>query len=235
MPRVMGFRVPRTLAAVVTGGAMLAIANLGQLPAQAEFSPPLPASPSPGGYVSVVTSQTVGPSGGVIGTVGVDGFRVRLSVPRGAFSTRVQVTIAAPNVLDIGSAGHPHYRAVGGVGVLLQVNGTIYTGRFSAPLTLTVSGRHIPVGSRVAVWTGRRFAFMRSRESHNREVIAFRRGAEQDFAVLAPLRVALESHATGLSRGRSPAAMDAGEAVLTSVFLSPAGQSPRAIGVLAPR
>ena len=234
MPRVMGFRLTRKLAAVTTGGVMLAIANLGQLPAQAEYSPPLPASPSPGGYVSVVTSRTFGPSGGVIGMVAVGGFRVRLEVPRGAFPVPVQVTITAPDVLAIGSGGHPGYRALGGVGVLLQADGTTYVKRFARPLVLTVSGRAIRVGSRVAVWQGTRFAFQASRESRAREVIAVRRGTEQDFAILAPVRARLARRASRPSQGPATTAIRPGEAVLTSVFLSPAGQSTGGIGVLAP-
>jgi hypothetical protein len=233
MPRAMGFRLTRKLAAVTTGGVMLAIANLGQLPAQAEYSPPLPASPSPGGYVSVVTSRTFGPSGGVIGMVAVGGFRVRLRVPRGAFSVPVQVTITAPDVLAIGSGGHQGYRALGGVGVLLQADGTTYVKRFARPLVLTVYGRAIRADSRVAVWKGTRFAFEASRESRAREVIAVRRGTEQDFVILAPVRARLAS-ATRSSRGHATAASRPGEAVLTSVFLSPAGQSTSGIGVLAP-
>ena len=234
MPRAMGFRLTRTLAAVTTGGVMLVIANLGQLPAQAEYSPPLPASPSPGGYVSVVTSRTISPSGGVIGMVSVDGLQVRLSVPRGAFPVPVQVTITAPDVTAIGSGGHPGYRALGGVGVLLQAGGTTYVKRFGRPLVLTVSGRAIKAGSRVAVWKGTRFAFRASSESRAREVITVRRGTEQDFAILAPVRAWLASRATALSRGRATGAFRPGEAVLMSVFLSPAGRSATGIGVLAP-
>ena len=235
MPRAMGFRLTRTLAAVTAGGVMLVIANLGQLPAQAEYSPPLPASPSPGGYVSVVTSRTISPSGGVIGVVSVHGLQVRLSVPRGAFSVPVQVTITAPDVTAIGSGGHPGYRALGGVGVLLQAEGTTYVKRFARPLVLTVSGRAIRAGSRVAVWKGTRFAFKASSESRAREVINVRRGTEQDFAILAPVRAWLASRGTGSSWGHATTAVRPGEDVLTSVFLSPAGQSLREIGVLAPK
>ena len=83
----------------------------------------------PGGYQAVVTSTTVGPAGASI-AINIGACRATLTVPPGTFSTQVQLTITAPNVREIGNAGHPGYRAICGIGVGITVNGTIYTGTF---------------------------------------------------------------------------------------------------------
>src|ERR1700728_251092 len=87
MPRAQRFHLAQTLATVALGAATLAIAYAGQLPALA-YGPPPP--PAPGGFQSVVTSTTIGPGGGVVGPIEVDGCKVSVTVPAGTFSTPVQ-------------------------------------------------------------------------------------------------------------------------------------------------
>src|ERR1039458_6738353 len=132
MPRAMRLNFAQKVATVALGAATLAIAA-GQLPAQAAYGPPPPPPNAPGGYRAVVTSKTIGSVGGVVGPVRIDGFEVTLTIPPGTFSTPVQITLTAPNQPGIGNGGHLGYRSIGGVGVLIQVNGKAYTGNFAHP------------------------------------------------------------------------------------------------------
>jgi hypothetical protein len=232
MPRAKRFHLAQTLATVALGAATLAIAYAGQLPALAYGPPPPP--PAPGGFQNVVATATIGPAGGVIGPVQVDGCRVGLIVPPGTFQTNVQVSITAPAVSGVGNGGHPGYRAVCGVGVGITVNGHQYAGTYGHSLTLTISGVLIKSGDRVAVWNGTSFVFTGATVQGGSAHISFK-GSGEDFVVLAP--------GGGGGGGRSPqrgftAAARSSHgtqgAVLTSLFLTRAGQSPAGIGVLAP-
>ena len=157
MPRAKRFNLAQKLATVALGAATLAIAYAGQLPALA-YGPPPPPPVAPGGYQAVVTSTTVGPAGATSSSISVP-CRATLTVPPGTFSTQVQLTITAPNVRDIGDAGHPGYRAICGIGIGITVNGKIYTGTFGHQLTLTISGFAIKHGDRVVLWNGTSFVF----------------------------------------------------------------------------
>ena len=182
MPRIMRYKLASKLATVAAGGATLAIA-MGQLPAQAYGPPPPP--PPPGGYHNVVTSQSCGPKGCVI-EARIDGLLVAVTVPAGDFAKPVQITLLAPNARGIGTGIHSCERAVGGVGIVVQVNGKTDTGAFAKPLTVELSGREIRAGDRVAVWNGTRFVFIGATETGDTEEFSYDSGAEQDFAVLAP-------------------------------------------------
>jgi hypothetical protein len=225
MPRVKRFHLAQTLATVALGAATLAIAYAGQLPAQAYGPPPPP--PAPGGYTAVVTSVTIGPAGGVIGPVEIDGCRVSLTVPPGTFKTQVQISLTAPSVAGVGNGGHPGFRTVCGAGVLIQVNGKPYTGSFGHSLTLIISGFAIKPGDRVAVWNGKTFVFVSATVAGDAARISVT-GSGEDFAVLAP----------GGGGGGTAAVVHSShgsrQAVLTSLFLAPAGSYPAGIGVLAP-
>src|SRR5277367_5691114 len=136
MPGAKRFHLAQKLAIVALGAATLAVVNPGLLPAQAAYVPPPTSKPAPGGYKAVVTSQTVTSRGAVI-IARIDGLEVSLTIPAGTFKTPVQVILTAPDVLGVGGTD-PGYRAVGGVGVLIEVNGKPYTGRFAHSLTLTI-------------------------------------------------------------------------------------------------
>ena len=111
MPGAKRSHLAQKLATVALGAATLAVVNPGLLPAQAAYVPPPTSHPAPGGYKAVVTSVTVGPAGKLI-TARIDGLEVSLTIPPGTFSTPVQVTLLAPNVLGVGNTD-PGYRAVG--------------------------------------------------------------------------------------------------------------------------
>jgi hypothetical protein len=232
MPRVQRFHLAQTLATVALGAATLAIAYAGQLPALAYGPPPPP--PAPGGFQSVVASTTIGPNGGLVGPVEVDGCKVSVSVPAGTFKTDVQVTITAPSVSGIGDGGHPGYHAVCGVGVSITVNGKAYAGTYGHSLVLTISGFVRP-GDRIAEFNGKTFVFVGAAVRGFSARISFE-GSGEDFAVLAPGGGG--GGVVGSPRRGVTAAVrtshGAREEVLTSLFLRPAGSSPAGIGVLAP-
>jgi hypothetical protein len=232
MPRVKRSHLTQKLATVALGATTLVIAGLGQLPAQAYGPPPPP--PAPGGYQVVVATETIGPAGGIIGPVEVDGCKVALTVPPGTFKTQVQVSITAPSVSGVGNGGHPGYHAVCGVGVGIAVNGKAYTGTFGHSLTLDISGFLIKSDDRVAVFNGKTFVFIGATVSGDTAVITFK-GSGEDFVVLAP-------GGGGGGGGRPPvhgvaAVRSSHEArgdVLASLFFANPAQGPAGIGVLAP-
>ena len=237
MPREKRSNLAQKLAIVALGAATLAIAYAGQLPALA-YGPPPPPPVAPGGFQSVVTSTTVGPNGATI-AINIGPCKASLTVPPGTFTTQVQLTITAPSVAGIGNAGHPGYRAICGVGVGITVNGKIYTGTFGHRLTLTIAGFAIRQGDRVVVWNGSSFVFVPATVAGFGLKFSFT-GSGEDFAVLQP------SGGGGGGGGGQFASPRRGvnaavrsshgsrEAVLTSLFLTPAGLSPAGIGVLAP-
>ena len=237
MPREKRSNLAQKLAIVALGAATLAIAYAGQLPALA-YGPPPPPPVAPGGFQSVVTSTTVGPAGATI-AINIGPCKASLTVPPGTFTTQVQITITAPSVAGIGNAGHPGYHAICGVGVGITVNGKIYTGTFGHRLTLTIAGFAIRQGDRVVVWNGSSFVFVPATVAGYGLKFSFT-GSGEDFAVLAP---GGRGGGGGAGQFASPrrgvnAAVRTShgtrEAVLTSLFLAPAGMSPAGIGVLAP-
>lgn len=233
MPREKRSNLAQKLAIVALGAATLAIAYAGQLPALA-YGPPPPPPVAPGGFQSVVTSTTVGPAGATI-AINIGPCKASLRVPPGTFTTQVQLTITAPSVAGIGNAGHPGYHAICGIGVGITVNGKIYTGTFGHRLTLTISGFAIRHGDRVVVWNGSSFVFVPA-TAHDFGVQFSFTGSGEDFAVLTPGRGGGGQFASP-RRGVNAAVRSshgAREAVLTSLFLAPAGLSPAGIGVLAP-
>ena len=230
MPRAKRFHLAQKLAVVALGAATLAIGT-GQLPALAYGGPPPP--PAPGGYTAVVTSQTVGPGGGVIGPVRVGPCSTALTVQPGTFKTQVQITLTAPTVQGIGDGGQPGYRAVCGVGVLIQINGKLYTGGFGRSLSLDISGFSIGHGARVAVWNGKEFVPVHAIVAGPTVRISFT-GSNENFAVLMPAGGGRSgSPRMGVTAVKHGTHM-AGGVILTSLFLAPAGPSPAGIGVLAP-
>ena len=230
MPGAKRVHLAQKLAIVALGAATLALVNPGLLPAQADYIPPPTSHPAPGGFKAVVTSVTVGPAGADI-RARINGLSVSLVIPAGTFTTPVQVTLTAPNTLEIGGTV-PGYRAVGGVGVLIEVNGKPYTGTFGHSLILTISGFAISSRDHLAAWNGKTFVFVGSSHGGNGLQVSFK-AAQADFVVLAP---------TGGGTTRGPAThfaataqRGAGNVVLDSVFFTPEGLSPLGVGVLAPR
>ena len=231
MRRAKRFSLAQKLATVALGAATLAIAYAGQLPALA-YGPPPPPPVAPGGYQAVVTSTTVGPAGASI-VVNIGACRATLTVPPGTFATQVQLTITAPNVREVGDAGHPGYRATCGIGIGITVNGTIYTGTFGHQLTLTITGFAIKSADRVVLWNGTSFGFVPATVDATGVSFSFT-GSGEDFAVLTPRRGGQFVVPPGAVNAAARSSHRTREAVLTGLFLTPAGHSPAGIGVLAP-
>ena len=230
MPRIKRFSLAQKLATVALGATTLAIAYAGQLPALA-YGPPPPPPVAPGGFQAVVTSTTVGPAGATI-AINIGACRASLTVPPGTFSTPVQLTITAPAVREIGNAGHPGYRATCGIGIGITVGGTIYTGAFGHQLTLNITGFAIKDSDRVVVWDGTGFVFVPATVSASGVQFSFT-GSGEDFAVIAP-RGGQFVVPPGAVSTTDHSSLGTGDAVLTSLFLTPAGLAPAGAGVLAP-
>jgi hypothetical protein len=185
MPWMRRRQLAWRLAMVTLAGTAVCVASAGGARADRGYGPPAPATEVPGGYYTVVTSQTVTSAGGKIGPVSVGGLSVTLTVPAGAFSDTVQITLTGPNVAGIGDAGFSSCKAVGGVGVLVQQNGSKYSGKFAKPLTLSMASGSINALSVVVRWNGTAFvtesgATVRSGSATVSVV------QDPNFAVLAP-------------------------------------------------
>ncbi len=112
---------------------------------------PTPGSttPVPGGFTTVVTSQTVPTSGGSVqGSVGPEHFA--LDVPSGDFPSPVQITVTTPAVGQI-----PH--GVTGIDISFAVGGQSLTGTLTKPVTLTIDNSGITATDVVEIWNGTAF------------------------------------------------------------------------------
>jgi len=155
----------RPLLSAVAGGLALAAANSGIALAAYGPTAPVASDPGPGGYYCVVTSQTVGLGAGQIGPLQLSGGRASLSFHRRTFGGQDQITLTEPfgrhgecqGGRSIGDAGFRDFRAVAGLGILVQHDGAAYHGRFGTPLRLRLDSRMIRPGSLLVAWNGRRF------------------------------------------------------------------------------
>jgi len=221
----------RPLLSAVAGGLALAAANSGiALAAYGPTAGPLAASdPGPGGYYCVVTSQTVGLRAGEIGPLQLSGGRASLSFHRRTFGGHDQITLTEPfgrhgecqGGRSIRNAGFRDFRAVSGLGILVQHDGTAYHGQFGSPLRLRLDSRMIRAGSLLVAWNGRRFtrvpgAVVR-RGSVRADVTA---GA--DLAILSPS-----------SRPTATATAAANAGFLATAGLASAGAPEPGLGFLA--
>jgi hypothetical protein len=152
------------------------------------YAPPPPTAglAPPGSYSAVITSQTITPAGGTIGPVVIDGATATLRVPAGAFPVSVQVTITGPKLFAVGDAGTAGYKAVAGVGIQVQRNGSAYRGTFGKPLTLTTRSSSITPSSVVMIWNGTAFVTEpNTTVTSGTAVVRF--NTDPDLAVVAPL------------------------------------------------
>jgi len=170
-------RGPAALRATARPGTPVTIRAQGRL---RPYGPAPAPGVVPGGFTTVVTSVTIGPTGGTIGPVTVDGAAVTLAIPAGAFPASVQITVTAPDLAAIGGA-------VAGVGVQVTENGAPFPGTFATPVTLTVHSASITAGSTVVVWNGTAFVTdTSSTVAAGTATVSF--DHDPDFAVLAGSR-----------------------------------------------
>jgi len=170
----------------LAGTTLLTLEAGGARAASGYGGPPPPPPPSvPGGFFTVVTSVTIGPAGGTIGSVRVGALHVKLRIPAGAFPVRVQITLTAPNVAGIGSGGFAGFLALGGVGIQVQENGSPYPGTFLKPLLLKLTSPPVKHSAIAVVWNGTRFVTVPTATvRHGLVQLTF--DTDPDFAVLTP-------------------------------------------------
>jgi hypothetical protein len=165
MPNKGRYKVMRPLGGAVAAGLALAAANSGIALAQYGPVAPVGDAPVPGGYYCVVTSQTAGNGGKSIGPLQLSGGQALFFVGRGTFAGPVQLTVTEPfeqrglcqGGQGVGDAGFPGYTCVGGVGLLVQRNGSTYRREFRRALRVRLASSLIHRGSVLVQWNGRRF------------------------------------------------------------------------------
>ena len=187
MRRIWMYKLGQRLAIVMlAGAAILVTTGAGGALAAGGYGPPAPVPQTvPGGYSVVVTSQTITPAGGTIGPVTINGASVTLIVPAGAFPVPVQITVTAPNLGAISTAGFRGFKVVAGEGIQVQENGSTYPGTFLKPLTLVTSSPSITASSILAVWNGTAFVTDPDSTARSGELKASF-DTDPDFAVLTP-------------------------------------------------
>jgi hypothetical protein len=226
----------RPLLSAVAGGLALAAANSGiALAAYGPTAGPVASDPGPGGYYCVVTSQTVGLGAGEIGPLQLSGGRASLRFDRQTFGGHDQVTLTEPfgrhgecqGGRNIGDAGFRDFRAVAGLGILVQHDGAAYHGRLAAPLRLRLDSRMIRADSLLVAWNGRRFVRVPG--------AVVRRGSVR-AEVTAGADLALLSPSSGRSAANSTAVATASAAsagFLATAGLARAGAPEPGLGFLA--
>ena len=176
------------LATGVTSMAVAAQNQAAQPSCYGVCGPPPPPVPVPGGFLTVVTSQSVGPGGGSVGPVSAGNTQTGVTVPPGAFTAGLDVTITTPNVGGIGNAGFCGYNAVAGVGVVIQnpSDGSVNHGFFPNPLVVTINSPDIKPGDVIVEWNGVKFVRVSATVSNGTAVIRLDKGGYHFFAILAP-------------------------------------------------
>lgn len=180
--------VAPVLAAV---GTLAAIAPA--MAAGSGYGPAGPVSTSvPGGYTSVVTTETLQPSTTAqTVSVTVAHSAAQLTVPGEAFSKPVQIVITAPDLASITTAlSSLHlagYQAIAGLGVGVDAaSGLPLTGTFGHALTITVHNAAIQVGDKVVEWNQKGTFSTVSAASVQTGVATWGFSSDPAFAIVAP-------------------------------------------------
>jgi hypothetical protein len=224
-------------ASAAIGGAALVAANAGV--ALADYGPPPPPGTVPGGFSCVVTSVTVGPAGRLIGPIRLAGVEATIDIRPNTFPIPVQITITEPDGAGggcqsgpgIGDGGVRGFTAVGGVGILIQQNGSPYTATLEAPISVRLGSSQIGPSSRIVVWAGSKFVLAPGDLGPGSATI--RVFGSGDYAVLSPglyRRLARQ----GFGTGGAAALRGVGTAgdFFAAALLWPADGPPPGAGVL---
>ena len=145
---------------------------------------------APGGFSSIVTTHSFGPTGGTV-SANVPGGEAELTVPDGVFSQPIQAIITAPDLSGINAVlpqlGFGGYTAIGGVGISIDdANGTPISGLFVHPLSLTITGSGIGAGDLLVEFTSLSTAATLQDAVFTDGSVTVSLSADPDFAVLAP-------------------------------------------------
>jgi hypothetical protein len=238
MPRMSRLKMFRQFMTAVIGVIAVLTASSGVADA-AYGPPPPPVVPVPGGYYCVLTSQTVGHPGKLLARLRMPEMTARLRIAKNTFLTPAQLTITEPygrngdchGRPELGDAGHAGYWAVGGIGILVQRDGTRYRGAFAKPLALRLRSRWITRRSLVVVWTGRRFVNVRSAVIRRKRA-RIRVHANGDFAVLSPLRYLRRSGYIVALRHQALRTPAPGGDFLAALLRMPGGSQLPGLGVV---
>ena len=176
------------LATGVTSMAVAAQNQAAQPLCYGVCQPPPPPIPVPGGFLTVVTSQSVGPGGGSVGPVSAGNTETEVTVPPGGFTTPLDVTITTPSVPNIGRADFCGYQAVAGVGVIIQnpSDGSVNNSFFTHPLVVTITSPDIKPGNIIVAWNGVKFVKVSAIIANGTATIKLDRAGYHFFAILAP-------------------------------------------------
>lgn len=124
------------------------------------YGPGAPASNgAPGGFTAVIASKVIGPGGGTLAVTVPGGF-LTVEVPLGAFTTSDDVVVTSPDLAatdaGLSSVGFAGFHAVAGAGLsVLDSSGAPVIGRFSLPVTVTITGSSVGTsGEKVLELTG---------------------------------------------------------------------------------
>jgi hypothetical protein len=192
MPQTFRYKLVHRLVFAAIGGAAMLLADSGA--ALAGYGPPPPPTPVPGGYYCVVTSQTIGVAGKVIGPLGLGRLAATLNIRPGTLAAPLQITVTQPygpasacsSGAGIGGAGFLGYHDVGGIGILVQHGGSNFGGNFRRPIIVHLSSSSITRSSLIVVWDGKRFVGARATVSQGSAIVELQRAS--DVAVLVPDR-----------------------------------------------
>ena len=112
---------------------------------------------TPPGYTTVLTTQTVQPSGGTVTATG-GGSTITVDVPNGASPSAIQIEITEGTVSSL--TGLPSgSSALLAYGITLLLNGQKDTATFSPPLKVTISNPKITAANSVVIWNAATGAF----------------------------------------------------------------------------
>lgn len=154
--RVIGISLSVLILVSATGTGGLAPAT----PAEAStvavraYGPPPPPPAGSPGFVTVLTSVTICPQGGIIGPGTVDGATVAIIVPPGAFTTCVQITIFRGNLALLRSHVFRGFILNTAVGVIVTINGHVFPGHFLKAPTLVIRSPQLTAATIAALWDG---------------------------------------------------------------------------------
>jgi hypothetical protein len=188
--RTRGVISAKLLAVAVIGGAA-ALAPVGTAFAATshggQYGPPPVTTPAPpGGFTTVLTTETIGEEGGTI-SLELPGDDLSIHIPDGAFTEDVQITVTEPDLANIPAP--PGTTVVTGAGITVTLDGTTFPGTFLKPITADFFSSHITAASEVTVWNGSAFVTDPSSTSTAGSAsVSF--DSDPDFAVVTPTAAA---------------------------------------------
>lgn len=164
------------------------VSAVGAVTATAGYGPTVPpGAPIPGGFSTVIASKTFAVGGGTLGATAGKSHLV-LRVPRGALTTRIQLTLTRPHLGGLKSRVPRGTAPVLGVAVLATFpNGHFVSETFGANrVRLTITDSRITKRSILLVWSVRNRRFVRYPGTVNAGHAAFAVSRTHAFVIATP-------------------------------------------------